>query len=731
MRAGPKLLQWPLAMKNFIAVLTTGDLRQMIGRYSDVILAGLVMTIISMLIIPLPYFALDLLIVLNISISVLLLLLAMYIPNALHLASFPSLLLITTLFRLALNVSSTRLILLTAKAGEVIQAFGNFVVKGNLVVGIVIFLILTIIQFLVITKGAERVAEVAARFTLDAMPGKQMSIDADLRAGAFDMDEARRKRNDLNRESQLFGSMDGAMKFVKGDAIAGLIITAINIVAGIVIGVLMMKMKAGEALNVFALLTIGDGLVSQIPALLISITAGLVVTRVASEEESNHLGKDISFQLLGQPRAFIIAAVLLTLFALVPGMPGIPFTIMAAATGLIGYGLNRTARLKAEGKLQPLPNAPASQEEVKEQRDKRIQAQRMQEGQSQQMLPVVTPIALEVAADLIPLVEDTGDGSKFLGEMIPMMRDGLFYELGVRFPGIRVRGNETDMPPGSYLIMINEIPLVMGTVSQEKVLVNDTVERLRLLNIEGEPATNPANGNECAWIDIQYQEVAEQAGLTTWDAAGYIVLHLSSVLRKNGAEFVGIQETMNMLEQLEQAFPALVKETVPKVVSPFQLTDILRRLIEEEISIRDLRSILQALAEWGQVEHDTVMLTEYVRAALKRYISHKYTRGQNTLIVYLLDPQIEETVRSSIQHTSSGSYLALEPEITQEILSAVRTEVGSLPPTAQNPVILTTMEIRRYFRKLVELEFPHLAVLSYQELSPDMNIQPIARISLE
>ncbi|MEQ8273166.1 MAG: type III secretion system export apparatus subunit SctV [Deltaproteobacteria bacterium] len=719
-------------MKNFIAVLTTGDLRQTIGRFSDLMLAGLVMLIVSMLIIPLPPFLLDIFIVINISISVLLLLLAMYIPNALHLASFPSLLLVTTLFRLALNVSSTRLILLTAKAGEVIKAFGNFVVQGNLVVGIVIFLILTIIQFLVITKGAERVAEVAARFTLDAMPGKQMSIDADLRAGAFDMDEARRKRNDLNRESQLFGSMDGAMKFVKGDSIAGLIITAINIVAGIIIGTTMLDMQAAEALQVFAILTVGDGLVSQIPALLISITSGLIVTRVASEDADNHLGKDISLQLLAQPRAFMIATAMLTIFGLVPGLPMVPFLFCAALVGAVGYGLNRTKRLKAEGRLQQIDDgSPPSEEEVQEQRQKRIQAQRMQEGQSQQMLPVVTPIALEVAADLIPLVEDSGEGSKFLGEMIPMMRDGLFYELGVRFPGIRVRGNESDMPPGSYLIMINEIPLVMGTVSQDKVLVNDTVERLRLLNIEGEPATNPANGNECAWIDAQFQDVAEQAGLTTWDAAGYIVLHLSSVLRKNGAEFVGIQETMNMLEQLEQAFPALVKETVPKVVSPFQLTDILRRLIEEEISIRDLRSILQALAEWGQVEHDTVMLTEYVRAALKRYISHKYTRGQNTLIVYLLDPQIEETVRSSIQHTSSGSYLALEPEITQEILSAVRTEVGSLPPTAQNPVILTTMEIRRYFRKLVELEFPHLAVLSYQELSPDMNIQPIARISLE
>ncbi|MFO0727421.1 MAG: type III secretion system export apparatus subunit SctV [Myxococcota bacterium] len=719
-------------MKNFIAVLTTGDLQQTLGRYSDLALAALVILILGMLIVPLPFFLLDVFIVINMSFSVVLMLLAMYIPNALHIASFPSLLLITTLFRLALNVSSTRLILLEAQAGEVIKSFGEFVVRGNLVVGIVMFLILTIINFLVITKGAERVSEVAARFTLDAMPGKQMSIDADLRAGAFDMDEARRKRNDLGRESQLFGSMDGAMKFVKGDSIAGLIITAINIIAGVIIGTTMMGMDAGTALNTFAILTIGDGLVSQIPALLIAITAGLIVTRVASEDSDQHLGKDIATQMLAQPRAFIIAAVFLALIAIIPGMPLVPFLFMAVVSGLTGYGLMRTNKLKAEGKLMPADDAtPKTDEEVKQQREKRIQTQKMQEGQSQQMLPVVTPIALEVAADLIPLVEDSGEGSKFLGEMVPMMRDGLFYELGVRFPGIRVRGNETDMPPGSYLIMINEIPLVMGTVSLNKVLVNDTAERLRLLNIEGETATNPANGNECAWIDAEYKEVAEQAGLTTWDAAGYIVLHLSSVLRKNAAEFVGIQEVMNMLEQLEQAFPALVKETVPKVVSPFQLTDILRRLVEEEISIRDLRSILQSLAEWGQVEHDTVMLTEYVRSALKRYISHKYTRGQNTLIVYLLDPQIEETVRSSIQHTSSGSYLALEPEITQEILSAVRTEVGSLPPTAQNPVILTTMEIRRYFRKLVELEFPHLAVLSYQELSPDMNIQPIARISLE
>jgi len=713
-------------MGKFIDIIMQGDLVTVLRRYADLMLAFLVVCVVGMMIIPVPPFLLDLLLVLNISISMVMLLISMYIANPLRLASFPTIILVTTLFRLALNVSSTRLILLYAAAGEVIKAFGQFVVQGNFVVGAVIFLVLVLINFLVIAKGSERVSEVAARFTLDAMPGKQMSIDADLRAGAFDLDEARKKRNDLGRESQFFGAMDGAMKFVKGDSIAGLLITAINIVAGIIIGITQKEMSAGEAVETYSILTIGDGLVSIIPALLMSVCAGLVVTRVASEEEDANLGMDVATQILAQPKAFAIAGGFLLALGLVPGLPFVPFSLMALAIGGLSYGLFRARRVKGPGMMDHIEER---EEEAKEQKTQAIQKAKAQEGQSQQMLPVVTPIALEVAQDLIPLVDDA-QGSLFLNEMIPMMRDGLFYELGVRYPGLRVRGNEGDLPKGAYIIMINEIPLVMGTVDQEKLLVNDTPDRLKLLNIDGEPAVNPANQSECAWIALEHKEVAEQAGLTTWDAAGYMVLHLSAVLRKNASEFVGIQEVQNMLEQLEQAFPALVKEVVPKAVSPFQLTDILRRLVEEEISIRDLRSILQALAEWGPVENDTVMLTEYVRAALKRYISHKYTRGQSTLIVYLLDPQIEETVRSSIQHTSSGSYLALEPEITQEILAAVRNEIGNLPPSAQQPVVLTTMEIRRYFRKLVELEFPHLAVLSYQELSPEMNIQPIARISL-
>ncbi len=715
---------------NIIQIVQSGDLLTVLRRYADIMLAFLVMLVVGMMIVPVPPFLLDLLLVLNISISIIMLLIAMYIPEALRLAVFPTIILVSTLFRLSLNVSSTRLILLEGKAGEVIKSFGQFVVQGNFVVGAVIFLVLVLINFLVIAKGSERVAEVAARFTLDAMPGKQMSIDADLRAGAFDLDEARKKRNDLGRESQLFGSMDGAMKFVKGDSIAGLIITAINVIAGIIIGITQKGMTAGEAVETYSILTIGDGLVSIIPALLMSVCAGLIVTRVASEEEDANLGMDLAGQVLAQPKAFAIAAVFIFFMGLIPGLPTVPFFVMSLAIGALTYGLFKAHGMGKTNESLELDDMVEEKEQKAEMEKKQaVQKAKAQEGQSAQMMPVVTPIALEVASDLVPLVDDTS-GSNFLNELVPMMRDGLFYELGVRFPGLRVRGNEGDLPPGSYIIMINEIPLVMGTIDQQKCLVNDTPDRLKLLGIDAEPAQNPANGQSCGWIAIDQRELAEESGLTTWDAPGYMILHLSAVLRKNASEFLGIQEVQNMLEQLEQAFPALVKEVVPKAVSPFQLTDILRRLVEEEISVRDLRNILQALAEWGPVENDTVMLTEYVRAALKRYISHKYTRGQSTLIVYLLDPHIEETVRSSVQHTSSGSYLALEPEITQEILAAVRNEVGNLPPSAQQPVILTTMEIRRYFRKLVELEFPHLAVLSYQELSPEMNIQPIARISL-
>lgn len=715
-------------MTQFLNLIMQGNAADLLKRYADIALAVVVVAVVALLIVPVPTWLVDLLICANISFSLIMLLISLYITEVLSLSVFPTILLVATLFRLGLNVATARLILLNADAGDVIQSFGNFVVSGNFIVGIVIFVLLMLINMLVIAKGSERVAEVAARFTLDAMPGKQMSIDADLRAGALDLDQARKKRLDLGRESQLFGAMDGAMKFVKGDVIAGIIIFAINIIAGIIIGVTQKDMDIEVAVSTYAILSVGEGLVSIIPALLMSLCAGLIVTRVASGDQDANLGKDVASQILAQPKAFAIAAGFIVMIGQIPGLPRLPFTIIGMCVGAIAYALYRSQMSLLAGTKDVSQLVQARQAKVEKDKNSALQNAQAQEGSSSRMLPVMTPIALEVAPDLVALVDNE---SNFLGELIPLMRDGLFYELGIRYPGVRVRANARDLASGSYTIFVNEVALAHGSLNQQQVFVNDTPERLKLLGIHALPAKNPANGIACAWINQDQQQLAEQAGLNTWDAASYMVLHLSAVLRANAADFVGIQETQDMLKQLEQAYPALIKEVVPKAVSMYQLTDILRRLVREEITIRDLRAILQALAEWGPQLNDTIELTEHVRSSLKRYISHKYAGGQNTLIVYLLDAQVEEMIRSGIQQSSSSSYLALEPEITEAILKAVRSEIGSLPPSAQVPVILTTQDIRRYFRRLIEVEFPALAVIAYQELSSEMNVQPIARICIE
>ncbi len=710
--------------------LMEGSWTESLTRYADIMLAVLVVFIVGMMIIPLPTFILDILLTMNISIALTLVLITIYMPSALHLSVYPSLLLITTLFRLALNVSSTRLILLQADAGEVIRSFGQFVVAGNMVVGAIIFLILMLINFIVIAKGSERVSEVAARFTLDAMPGKQMSIDADIRAGAIDMEEGRRRRRELERESQLFGAMDGAMKFVKGDSIAGIIITVINIVGGIIIGVMMNGMTAGEAAQTYAILTIGDGLVSAIPSLLISVSAGIMVTRVAPEVEGANLGADIGQQLLANYKPYFIISVMLVFLGLIPGLPKIPFFILSAATGFLAYSLKKTREMK----LAPAGAAPLSPEEESLQlppQPAQQQPKKKQDVEPQELVPLVTPIALEVSNSLTPFVDEaTESGQRFLNEMLPLMKSGLFYELGVQFPGVRVRGLCSHLPDNNYIIKLFEVPVAVGQIDPNKVMVNESAERLAIMNIEGEPTINPSNGMDACWIPAEKKELVEQAGYTTWDVPAYIILHLSSILRRYAYEFVGIQEVKNSLDKIEPLYGDLIKEVVPKVLSLQQLTDILRRLVEEEISICNLKGILESLSEWAQMEKDPVMLTEYVRMSMKRYITYKYSRGGNTLVVYLLDPQIEAAIKDSIQVTSTGNYLALEPEIAQDILDAVRREIGDLPATAQQPVILTNVEIRRYFRQLVKLEFPYLAVLSFQELNPDMNIQPVARITI-
>lgn len=698
----------------------TGDIINVLTRYGDIGLAGIIIMVLIMMILPLPFFVLDLLLTLNITLSVTILMVTIYVPEALRIASFPTILLVTTLFRMGLEISATRLILLHGEAGEVIQSFGQFVVGGNFVVGFIMFLILTLVQFLVIAKGAERVSEVAARFTLDAMPGKQMSVDSDLRAGNITMEEAKRKRRNLERENQLFGSMDGAMKFVKGDVIAGMIITVINIVGGLIIGVAMRGMDVGRAAKTYTLLSIGEGLVAQIAALLISLSAGMIVTRVAAEEEGANLGREIGTQLLAQPKALAIASGLLVGLALIPGLPKIPFFILAAVTGSVAYGLF---------KLQERTGGSLSLAISKKEEEKKKEEDKNKED-AMAGLPLPAPLALELSAPLTALVNNEADGNRFLSELIPQIRERLFFELGVRFPGLRVRGNVPGLNDDSFVVKLNEVPVVFTQVMLNHFFVNDTAANLMMLQIEAIEGQNPMTHMPGSWVPVAMRDKIDASGLAPIDIPGYMSLQVGDIMRKYAHEFLGIQEVQAILDQMDQIYPALVKETVPKLVSVHLLTEILKRLVQEDISIADMRTILQAIALWAPVETNPTTLTEYVRTEMKRFISFKYTRGQNNLVVYLLDPEIEEIISNSIRQSENGNYLALEPDTAQEILKTFEQEVGNLPQGAQKPVVITTMEVRRYLKKLVEIHHPEVAVLSYQELAPEIRVQPVARISL-
>jgi type III secretion protein V len=695
-------------MRALVQKLFRGNVADLTGRYGDIGLAVFVVAVVGMMILPLPTWLLDILLTLNIAVSVTLLMMALYVPEALRFSSFPTLLLVTTLFRLGLNVSSTRLILSQADAGEVIRAFGQFVTKGNLIVGAVVFLILTLIQFIVIAKGAERVAEVAARFTLDAMPGKQMSIDADLRAGAFDLEEARRRRALLQRESQLYGAMDGAMKFVKGDAIAGIVIIFVNIVGGLAVGVLQMGMSAGDAVDVYSLLTIGDGLVSQIPALIVSVAAGMIVTRVASEDPDSHLGKDIGAQIFEQPKALAVTSGLLLVLAVLPGLPFVPFLLLGGVSGLTAFGLLR---------------ARTPERTHEERAQKKAAARREAEAYTPLVVPIAVAVGPELAAEI-----GADESGRFLSKEVPEIRAALFAELGVRVPAIRLQVGE-GIGRG-YTLRLSEVPVAHGEIPSGRVFAAAPAERLAELGVGGEPAQHPGSGHSGVWVAQSLEGRLRASGIAVLDTASFITLHLLVILRRNAGELVGIQEVQSMLDLVEKSHPALVREVVPKLLSVYLLTDVLRRLVEEQVSIRDLRTILGALADWARAEKDPILLAEHVRASLRRYLSHRLAGESGTLAVYLVDPLIEETIRGAIQRLPTGSYLALDPEMTQDILAAIRKELLSAPAGRQRPVILTSMEIRRFVKRLCEVEFPDLAVVSYQELSPELQIQPVARIAV-
>lgn len=682
---------------------------------NDIVLAVIIVAIIFMMILPLPTWLIDMLIGLNMTASAVLLMVAMYLPSPLAFSSFPSVLLITTLFRLAISIATTRLILLQADAGHIIFTFGNFVVGGNLVVGLVVFLILTIVQFVVITKGSERVAEVAARFSLDAMPGKQMSIDGDMRAGSINMEEAKVRRSLVEKESQLYGAMDGAMKFVKGDAIAGLIIVAVNLLGGLIIGTMQRGMTASDAMRIYSVLTIGDGLIAQIPALFISICAGIIVTRVQTGDGPSNVGTDIGNQVLSQPRALLIAAVVALGMAVIPGMPTAIFLLLAFLTGGVGLVLMRTARGDSKGgKLNDMPALNPSGSD-----GKRHQGQA---ESSEEFTPSV-PLLIDVSSSV-----QTHFNADVLNAELVKIRRALYFDFGVPFPGIHLRFNEL-LPAETYNILLSEIPVSQGRLRANHLIVRESISNLDALQIPYEEDRRFLPDIPTIWVPDRLREPLTKAGIRFLDTNQILTHHLAFVLKKYAPDFMGIQEAKVLMTSMESKFPDLVKE-VTRVMPIQKIAEILQRLVSEEVSIRNLRAILEALIEWGQKEKDSVLLTEYVRFALKRHISYKHANSMNILPAYLLAPDVEDTLRESIRQTSSGSYLALAPEVSKRLVENVKKVASSMATSGHPPVLLTSMDVRRYVRKLIEPELYELPVLSYQELTPDINIQPLARVEL-
>ncbi len=706
------------ALQRFTNLLSSSKMLNTISQSSDIVLAFFVIMIIMMIVIPVPPSVIDGFIAINLTVSLILLMVALYISKAVHLSVFPSILLITTLFRLGIEISATKRILLYANAGDIIYAFGNVVVAGSFVVGGVVFLIITIVQFIVVTKGAERVAEVAARFTLDAMPGKQMSIDADMRSGIIDSTQARQLRLALQKESQLYGAMDGAMKFVKGDVIAGIVIAVINIVGGLIIGMMMHGMSAMQAAKTFTLLSIGSGLVSQVPSLLISLTAGIVTTRVSGDKEDGNLGRDISLQILAQPKAILIASGITFLLSLVKSFPTALFLTISVV--LAGLGINGMFKQR---KLLAKAAAGGGSAVIETGSDGSAV---IRGGGDDYALTL--PVILEVGSFLADLIKKDREGGKFIEDKIPKMRYALYQDLGVRFPGVHVRTDAPQLEADDYCIYLNEVPLTRGRIIRDHVLTNETEENLRRYNI---PSTQTKNimSQASFWVDKKYKTILEKSNIKYWEPLDVVILHLSYFYRQYASEFIGIQEVRGILEFIEKSFPDLVKE-VTRLVPLQRLTEIFKRLIQEQVSIKDLRTILESLSEWAQTEKDTVLLTEYIRSSLKRFISYKYSKGQTVLPVYLLDAEIEDIVRGAIKQTSAGSYLGLDPDSVQLILQSIRNTVKPTPPGGISPIIITAMDVRRFVRKLIEGEFPDYAVISSQEVVPEIRIQPLGRIQL-
>lgn len=674
-----------------------------LSRHSDIVLAVMIVGIIAILVLPLPPTLLDFLLAFNISLSLIVLLVTMYIMRPLELSVFPGLLLILTLFRLSLNVASTRLILGSAYAGEVIESFGNFVVAGNYIVGFIIFAILVIIQFVVITKGAGRIAEVSARFTLDAMPGKQMAIDADLNAGLISEDDARKRRELISSEADFYGAMDGASKFVRGDAIAGILITIINIIGGIIIGTVQMGMPISDALKTYTILSVGDGLVTQIPALIIATSAGIIVTRASSDST---LGRDLFRQMTNHPKAILIASGMLFGFGIIPGLPALPFMLMGGVVAAFAYAALRGKKEEMEHEETVPKEDQTPQERIED------------------YLKVDT-LEVEIGYGLIPLV-DSSHGNDLL-DRISIIRRQIAAELGIVVPPIRIRDN-VGLKPNEYQIKIRGATLTSSNLYPGQLLA---INPGNISNpIAGMETTEPAFGLPAIWIEESQRSIAEKRGYTVVEPTAILATHLTEIIRSNTADLLSRQEVSKLIDNVKEAHQALVDELIPNLLNLGQIQHVLQNLLAERIPIRDLPTILETLADYAPNIKETDILGEYVRQALARTISSLYLNDEGEMKVATLDSDLEKMVSESIQNTKQGIIAALPPEVVQEILKEVAEVTDELTIAGYSPVILTSPNIRLAFRRMISAALPKVAVISFNELIPNIEVESIKTVRL-
>ncbi|MCL4490683.1 MAG: flagellar biosynthesis protein FlhA [Nitrospirae bacterium] len=675
-------------------------------RQSDIILAAGIVLILGLMIIPVPSLLLDLLLSFSITLSIIVLLVAAYIYKPLDFSVFPSVLLVSTLLRLSLNIASTRLILMKGDegieaAGKVIKSFGEFVVGGNFVVGFIVFFILIIINFVVITKGAGRVAEVSARFTLDAMPGKQMSIDADLNAGLIDESDARRRRQEISKEADFYGAMDGASKFVRGDAIAAVIIMVINIIGGFFIGVLQKGMPMAEAAKTYTILTIGEGLVAQIPALITSTAAGLVVTRAASE---TNLGTDMVKQLLGNPKALGTAAGILAFFGMIPGLPHMPFLMLSTIAGTGAYFLSKTAKSEER-------SAPAAVEEAKQ-------------PESLESLLPVDPLSLEIGYGLISLVEEGGS----LLTRIKAIRKQMVTDMGFIVPPVHIKDNLSLKPTG-YSILIKGVEVSSAEVMLNKYLaISPGTESER---IEGIPTKDPAFGLQAVWIDERDMERAQLAGYTVVDVSSVITTHLTEVIKNYAHEMLGKQDVQKLLDNLSKTHPKVVEDLIPGLLNLSSVQKVLQNLIRERVSIRDLQTILEALSDSAGATKDPEVLTEYVRQAMSRSITKQIQNSDGSISVMVIDPRVERLIIESVQSTPHGSYLSLEPEASDRISENIKKNFEEGILKGYQPVLLCSPAIRRFVKKLAERISSSIMVVSHGEIAPNTKAYSVGTVKID